>query len=442
MIGTSLGIEISGKDLRIAAVQHRLRKLQLLYVDEVSNFADLPPDEQKTAVRNLIKKHRLSPGRVFLSLPRDRGIVRQIELPNEVGDNLKSAVSLQIESLCPWPTDEIYWSFAHQELKSPGKIVVTVVIVPRANLDPWVDFFKSIQLPLSGASLSPATCAHGIRALWPDTNPTIALDCESGYVDGLLVNSGQLISIRETGEDTGAKARGAVEQLLGVGRVQSPEQARLLMYGAGIVSVEGVEDLPLPLENAPANASSRFGAIASALSGVKKTGFDCNPLPAELRFHRSQLRLVPTYVFLLMTLLLGSAMLLRQPYQSTAYASQLDDEIKAIAPEARHVSAQAAELDRLALRYRVLLANLQQKDYVLESLRELAVSLPPTAWLTSFTYQEGVVTVSGTAVSASEVQKILEDTALFKDVQFTSTVSRDPDGRERFSIKAPIEVPR
>ena len=135
-------------------------------------------------------------------------------------------------------------------------------------------------------------------------------------------------------------------------------------------------------------------------------------------------------------------MILREPYQSTAYASQLDREIKSIAPQARQVSAQAAELDGLALKYRALLANLQQKDYTLESLRELAVTLPPTAWLTNYTYQDGTVTISGTAVSASEIQKLLEDTALFKDVQFTSSVARDPDGRERFSLKASIEVPR
>ena len=135
-------------------------------------------------------------------------------------------------------------------------------------------------------------------------------------------------------------------------------------------------------------------------------------------------------------------MAVREPYQLTGYASQVDREIKSVAPQAREVSAQAAELDRLALKYRALLANFQNKDYALESLRELAVSLPPTAWLTNYSYQDGVVTVSGIAPSASEIQKTLEDSALFKDVQFTSSVSRDADGKERFSLKASIEVPR
>ena len=135
-------------------------------------------------------------------------------------------------------------------------------------------------------------------------------------------------------------------------------------------------------------------------------------------------------------------MLLRESYQSTVYASKLDQEIRITSPQARQVSAQAVELDRLALKYRALLANLQQKDYALESLRELSAALPPTAWLTNYVYQDGTVTISGTAASASEVQKVLEDTPLFRDVQFTSSVARDPDGREHFSLKASIEVPR
>jgi Tfp pilus assembly protein PilN len=441
MPGTSLGIEISEKDLRIAAVQQVMRKLRLLYLEDVAGFTDLSGGEQRASILSIVQKHNISPGRVFLTLPRDRGIVRQLEFPAEIGENLKSAVSLQMESLCPWPLEEIYWNFTQQERQGTAKIIVTVVIIPRGNLDPWIEFFKSAKLPLSGASLCPAACAHGIQTLWPDTNATVALDCEPAYVDGLLLTTGHLTSVRQTGEDTTATAKAAIEQLLSIGRLQSPEEARLLVFGSGAGSLDEIENVRLPLDEAPPDACRRFGSIASALSGARKSGFNCNVIPAELRFRRSPLQLIPTYVLLLIALLLGSAMLLREPYQSTVYASKLEREIKSVAPQAREVSAQAAELDKLALKYRALLGNFQNKDYSLESLRELA-ALPNTVWLTNYGYQDGVVTISGVAPSATEVQKTLEETALFKDVQFTSSIARDPDGKERFSLKASIEVPR
>ena len=441
VIGTSLGIEIQGRDLRIAAIQQTFNRLRLLYLEEVANFLDLSVDEQRSAVEAIVNKRKIQSAKAFLTLPRDRGMVRQLEFPLEVRSNLQSAVALQLEALCPWPLDEIYWTFNQQEIKAPPKVVVTAIVIPRANLDVWVDLFKSAKLALSGASLAPAACAHGICALWPDSKTTILLDCEAGYVDGLLVSSGRLHSVRETGQNSAA-AKSAIEQLLSAGRVQNPEEVRLLVCGATANLLEEVESVPVPLLDAPANTISRFGAIASALNEIHKTGFDGNVLPSELRFRRSQLALVPTYALVVLAFILGCAMLIRASYQSTVYSSKLDHEIKVVAPQARQVAAQATELDRLALKYRALLGNLQQRDFALDSLRELAVSLPPTAWLTNYGYQDGAITVTGTATSASEVQKILEDTALFKDVQFTSSVARDPDGREHFSLKASIEVSR
>jgi Tfp pilus assembly protein PilN len=408
-------------------------------MDEVANFLDLSVEDQRTAIVGLAAKRNLSAGRVFLTLPRDRGIVRQVEFPAAIRDTLKSAVSLQIEALSPWPLDEIYWDFAYREGSKASKCIVTVVIIPRQNVEPWIDLFRAAKLPLTGVSLSPASLAHGVEVLWTaDNRPTIVLDAEESYVDGVLLSSGSLSSVRQPGKES-ATAKTAVAQLISLGRVQSPEDARLIVYGAAAESVEGLEDVPVPLENA-GGASRQFGAVASALSSVKSGGFNCNVLPPDVRFRRSQLRLVPTYALVLVALGLAAGLGLREPYQYSRYAASLDGEIRGVAPQARQVSAQAAELDRLALKYRALLSTFQQNDYTLESLQQLATSLPPTAWLTSFTYQDGSVMISGTAVSASEVQKILEETALFKDVQFTSSVAREPDGRERFSLKAAIEV--
>ena len=46
--------------------------------------------------------------------------------------------------------------------------------------------------------------------------------------------------------------------------------------------------------------------------------------------------------------------------------------------------------------------------------------------------------VAGFAQSSSVVQKALEESPLFEDVQFSSPVVRDASGRDRFSIKAAL----
>ena len=71
-----------------------------------------------------------------------------------------------------------------------------------------------------------------------DLSSTIALDCEPGHVDGILVHSGHLTSVRQLGEETSASAKSTVDQLVSMGRLQSPENARLLIYGSDAASLE------------------------------------------------------------------------------------------------------------------------------------------------------------------------------------------------------------
>lgn len=441
LFATSVGLEISGRDLRIAVLRSVLGKLRLVQSLEISGFVDLGAEEQRVSIRKAVEKQKLPAGRVYLSLPRDRGIVRQIEFPVEVREKLRSAVTLQLETLCPWPIDEIYWDFAEEAPKKSAKTVsATVVMIPRTALDPWIGFFKSVKLPLSGASLSAVSCAHGVRALWTGEVPTVVLDCEGGYVEASLVQGDRLTSVTETAEETPGAAKAAVDRLLSLGRVASPESARVIVYGATSGSLEDVERVALPIENAKLESSARFGAIASALSGLKKTAFDSNLVPRQLRYRQNQVQFIPAYALVALTVLLGVAMAAREPYQTMVYASKLDAEIRKIAPEVREVSSQEAELNKLSEKYRALAAHLQARDHNLEVMRELSRSLPPTAWLTSYSYQDGAVTISGFAAAASEVQKVLEDAALFKDVQFTTSVTRDASGKDRFTLKASVEV--
>ena len=75
----------------------------------------------------------------------------------------------------------------------------------------------------------------------------------------------------------------------------------------------------------------------------------------------------------------------------------------------------------------------------LVALRELARVLPPDAWINNYTYQDFTMTVSGVSAGAAGTQKALEDSPVFKDAQLTSTITKDPTGKDRFSIKATVE---
>jgi len=441
MFKTSIGIEVAGKDVRFAILCSTFGKLRLVHTEEIPNFLEMTVEDRKSTVNRIVKRHNLSPNRVHLSLPREKGIVRQLEFPVEIREKLKSVVSLQLEDLSPWPANEVYWDFSHDVPKKGAKTVrVTVTMIPRATLDEWVDFFKLVKLPLSGASLSSVTWAHGINVLWPGDTPTIVLHCDPLHIEAALVCGSQVSSLGQPVGDINGGAKAAVERLVALGRIGSVENARLLVYGSASSSLEKLERVAVPLENAKPETSDRFGAIASALAGLRKSVFAANLIPFHDRYRRSRLQLIPTYALLVFAVVLGLLLMGREPYQMMRYAARIDAEIRQIAPAAREVSNQQGELNKLSEKYRALSVHLESRDYNLETLREFARVLPPTAWLATYSYQDRAVTISGIADSATEVQKLLEDSALFKDVQFTGNVNKDSKSKDRFTLKAVIEV--
>ncbi len=441
MIRTSVGIEISGNDLRVAVVRSVFGKLHLIGSFQIPGFIALPSVERSGALAELVKKNGIPASNVFLSLPRGQGVIRQIQFPVEVRENLRSAVALQIETLCPWPVEEVYWDFAEERTgRTDKQLNVTVAIIPRTALDEWIPFFASLKLPLSGVSLSSLSCVHAVRALWPDGAPALVLACEVDHVEGALLRGSQVKAISQA--RVGESTKTLIERLLATAGIVSCENVRMIAYGSEAENLDGLAPTQLPLQNAKPEHGRSFGSIAAALIPLKKSSFTSNLLPPGRRHRRSQLQLVPTYALSALALLVGLAFLAREPYQANVYGSDIDSEIRATSPAVREVASQESDLNQLSAKNRALMAHFQNPDYNLEALRELARILPESAWLSSYEYQDGVISISGTAASSSEVQKQLEDSGWFKEVQFTSSVARDAKGKDRFNLKAVIEVQR
>jgi Tfp pilus assembly protein PilN len=441
----STGIEIGAEDLSIAVAQNAFGKLRLVATHRLTGFMSLNESERGDALRRFIKSNRVPTSSIFLSLPRDQGIVRQIQLPSDITRKLRDIVKVQVETLSPWPAAEVYSDFAAETPKKDQKLVtVTIVIIPRIHLDPWITFFKSAGMPLSGATLSSVAYGHAITTFWPreaqarqgaavNEAPTIVLQRGQAYTEQTLISGSRLTALTVPSSESG------VARLLSTAKITSAEGGRLIVCG-NAEPPDFAENPALPLENSKPDAAKEFGSVAVALVPLKEGCFRSNLLPPELRYSESRMRLIPALVLGLLTLFLGAALLVREPYQNRVYASELDRDIKKIAPQIKEVADQEKQLDQLSRRYQSLTSQLQNRDYVLETVGELARVLPASAFLASYSYQDGTITVSGLAQSASEIQNLLETSPVFKGVEFSNAVTREPSGKDRFTLKMVLEV--
>jgi Tfp pilus assembly protein PilN len=436
---TSVGIEICDGDLRLAVIRRTFGKLRLIAVHRVPGFMALNEEERKGAIRSLVKRHRIPTGRVHLTLPREQGVVRQVDLPSEMTQKLSEVVKLQVETLSPWPLEEIYWDFAHKHDKKTRKLnTVTIAIVSRSVLDPWIAFFKSVGAPLSGAALSSVAYAHAAVTFWQESSPSLILHREKSYSEGVLINGSRIAAMTDVAGDNAADMPVLVKRLLSLGKLSSADGARVVVCGENVEAAEIVENARLPVENAGPQTTNDFGPIATALLALGTSAFNSNLVPPEQRYRESQMRLIPTYILAALVVLAGLAWIAREPFQNVRYSSRLESEIQQIAPQVRQVAEQEAELNQLSTRLRAFTSALQTRDQNLEVLRELARILPSTAFLSNYTYQDGSITVSGFASSASEIQNLLESSVMFKNAEFTNSVTRDAE-KDRFTLKLVLE---
>jgi hypothetical protein len=145
-------------------------------------------------------------------------------------------------------------------------------------------------------------------------------------------------------------------------------------------------------------------------------------------------RLVPTIALAACLLIAVTALVVREPYQYMRYGERLDAEIARLAPLVDGVIAEDSELLAASEEYATLNAVLVP-DRNLEALAWLAGSMPIDTWITSYSNQNGVLTVSGYSSRTSDFQLLLEESDRFDAVELASAVTRDPAGRERFTIR-------
>jgi general secretion pathway protein L len=303
-------IEAGTEGLTIKLLRRSLSNERIVKTATISG-----DDDRRERLQTLVGK---SANRAFLVLSRDHGVVRNLQLPVDVQQDLKSALALQIEAISSWPEQEVYWDYiVERPADKPKWLAVTVVIIPKSILDSWLQLFESCNLPLSGATLE---------------------------------------------------------------------------------------------------------------------GYESNVIPSRLRRRSATLQLAASCVLGVLVFLVGLGLLLRAPYQQRVYASQIQQEISKLEPDVKSLVRDESELNALTKRFDQLQRHMTNRDQNLEALNTLATVLPPDTFIVTYRYQGETVSVSGVSASALNVQSALEKSAVFKDVQFAAPITREPSGKDRFTL--------
>lgn len=384
---SSLGIQIHGETVAVVYLKTSLKGIQVGGHGLYSLERDQPLKERLTLIRRLIaevrQEYKIGKADVFIGIPDDVCMFREISFPLAVKENLRDTLRYEMEKYIPLTAEDVYFDYQIIEEKRDKNFFKAILVVAKKNaVDPYIEFCKTLSPGVLGADAALTAEANGLAY-------------------------------------AGRKKPGSVNTLAEMMKKQPASPEQLASLG-----------LPSP-ELLPA-----FGL---ALRGLWNTPFQINLLPPAFRRKPGRMGYYIMIILFISTLIAGvmwgGGFLIRRHMAVKALDAQmshLEDEVRAVEQTRERIKTIESRFERMK--------NLNERHVViLDILRELTQMIPNTAWVQEFSLKDNKIYLDGYAASASDLIPLLEDSPLFKNVVFLSTIVKEKDGKERFRIGFELE---
>lgn len=404
--GTGVGIELSAERLRVALVKVRPGGVDLLAVCTIEDYAKRSAAEWGNEYLAFLRQHGVAHLTAVVLLPRRDLMVRVVALPGVQPRDFESALTLQIDTLHPYPEGEAAWTFARL-----GKTASALVLIARqAYVTRLTELFAEAGIKISAFTGSAAAMYGALRLYGAPPS--------QGFLGLMETEAG----VEAYGESPAKPAYSAVYE-------QSWERASALASAelrlTGETSVRELAGyLPSP-RRAPEGAQSYVLAYLAALTAAcPRLALPANLLPTAQRSTSSRLIYVPTIALGLLLIAGLAALGLYTRYEDAKYLELVQAETARLEPRAKMVMqleqrtaaarARMELLDRFAVRTKT----------DLDALRETTRLIPPPAWLHTLELTRTAMVVGGESEQASGLLKAIDSSALFQNSEFMIPINK------------------
>jgi Tfp pilus assembly protein PilN len=426
--GTGIGVEIAGEDLRIVAAKVRPGGIKVLDTLVIERIAERQAVDWGAEYSAFLRKLGSSHLAATVILPRQEVILRQLALPGVKDEDLASAIGYQIDSLHPYPEDEVICDWA----RAGRSHYVVCGIARREIVEKYSNLFAEAGIQVKSFAPLAAAFYTALR-VYEEKPPQdfLALQYRNGGAE--LEAYGESVANAAFSNlfDVPSEAMANRTVSLALAELRLPAETEPLSFERALPPPSEIS-ADIPLETF---AISYAAALQSA---VGRNGLDINLLPAGKRKKDSKLVYVPTAI--LGTILAGLllAIIFYDKIEEKRYMGSIQEEIVAVRPDA----IKSDELEKTATnaRSRIDLLDKYRKraPQDLDVLNELTRILAPPVWVTSLDLNRSNVFVAGEADTATPLLKAIDQSPLFVNSDFTMPLGRNGNG-ELFRLRTDRE---
>jgi Tfp pilus assembly protein PilN len=459
---TSVGIELRGDDMLISSLQSNFSGGVFTHFTRIAGYRQRKVEDLRREIQSFFKSNGLSKENIVLGIPRKDIVLRYLDLPSEVADNLIQVVRYQVQSFEPTDEDKFYHDYALLRGHGAGKrLFVMLVMVRKTMLDETLQFLLAVGIRpavVTGGSIGLANLflQNGKEA----QDKTYLLgDLGASTLEVLALRQGSIVYSREVprenevswkdlvlreADDAASKIRlgpdGTLEKIVLAGESSEAacEALKSIFPDCDLIR-NCIGPLHVPGEN-KARAQEAASALGLAYTGMTRPAVRINLLPAERRVHQSRWAYIPAAIFGLAIIVLLCALGYHRTVQNQALVRELDREIALLKKPVDRVQSYRNQSEVLNKRIKSIEELLGNRDMNLEILRELTNIFPPDTYLLSYRCQDGFIQLAGYSASASDLIPNLEKSPLLKEVVTKGVTYRDAAvGKERFTLEARLE---
>ncbi|MBN2242519.1 MAG: pilus assembly protein PilM [Acidobacteria bacterium] len=459
---TGIGIEMRGEDILLSSLQGNFSGGTFTHFKRVADYRHRDTLELRQEIQLFLKTNVLGQDNIVLGIPRGDIILRHMELPAEVSDNLKQAIRYQVQSF--EPTEEESYYYDHAVLKRAGKnrrLSILLVMVRKSILDGHLQLMQEIGIQpavvTSGTLALSNLFLQNARSLQDGTY--ILADAAPASLELLVLHRGMPVYSQETckGADRSWKdlILGEIDEA--VSRIRlGPESTieQILLAGESSEQAHGELKEAIPecalLKNAIAVKSTpenrRYLQEAAAVNGLAHTvmtrrpALNINLLPEAFRVRQPRWAYISAAVLGLCILAFLAGLFLHGQVQDRRLLNELDGEISSLKNSVARVQDLRRKTEALKNEIHSMETLFRKKDRSLEVLRELTTILPDDTYLNNYVYRDGKLSIAGLSDSATDLIALLENSPLLRNVVQRSGIFRDTQsGKDRFSIEAELE---
>jgi Tfp pilus assembly protein PilN len=407
----SIGLSLHGNDLIISKASQKFLKPSSESI-VVEDFLLKEPLELKL----VIDDHSFQTKNIILSWPRDKTIVREIELPESNIKELKESLSCQLDSFILFPENEVYYDIHPSHSTEYGEKVF-IFAIKKEELD-------DIILKLDSSNLKPVRVIISPLSYIPlvnDGKVAVIEKCEDRYAFNLYVDK-TLVSASLVRNKDSLKNK-ILENM--------PDYITLLGCEQDVINdLPGEDDMNVECWDAS------IQSLGVALNGLSESLGKFNVLKVKANKRIPELATAGVLSILVLAFIFILPGIFR--YKKEQSIQVINVKLKELNPRIIISNRLSEEIDSVSQINDNISKVIQMYSRRVDLLAELTKAIPDDTWVRQLFFKNDSFEIEGVGLCAADVLTLLEYSSRFNGVSFTSSVVKDKAGNEKFKIKGSI----